>query len=278
MNTDRTRRTGGALVALALAACLSAAAEPASAKGPPKPPRVVPLPSPPEGPKILRVIHDALRAVQPGDRVAITVLTEAGAKVTAAIGPSGRDAACSPRAGEPGAFRCEAVVPETVPGPLKVVARASDSKGRSSTLSAVLPVIVESRDPWRIPNAVNARLVPVFFPEDGSDLDSDSRAVLAKDAEVLKVHPAYPIVIEGHGRPGEGSDVMDLSRRRAEKVRDHLISLGIILERMKTVAMGGSQPVTASRNDEERAINRRVMVLLQPLEPPAGEPSTTPSD
>jgi len=226
---------------------------------------VVPFPEPPPGPKISRVAHDALRPIRQGDRVAILVDAEPGLAVTVAIGSVVRDLACPPKAGEPGAYRCEAALPFTaIPGSHRVIVKAVDAKGRASTLSAVLPVVVRAYVAWEEPNALNMRLRPAYFAAGSSDLDDAARDALRKNVELLMAHANFPILIEGHGDSGEEGDRKALSVRRAEAVLGYLVTLGVPKVRMSVVGAGDDQMVVRSAVAEERAANRRVMVLLEP--------------
>jgi len=227
-------------------------------------PRIVPLPSAPAGPRIRRVTHDAMKPVHPGARIAVTVLAEPGMKVTVDLGAVLAGTPCSPRAGEPGAYTCEAVVPDGVSGPQRVKATVADSRNRSSSLSAPLPVVVEKFDPWSEPNALNVRLAPALFAEGSADLDAVAIADLARDADSVKAHPDFPVVIEGHCDGAEGGDLEALSRRRAEAVRDRLAAIGIPQARMTVRAMAAREPAGAPKDEAARPMNRRAMVLFEP--------------
>jgi outer membrane protein OmpA-like peptidoglycan-associated protein len=232
--------------------------------GPAPSPKIVPFPSDPPGPRIRRVTHDALKPVHPGDRVVVTVVAEPKLKVAADLGAILSGVACSPKGGDPGTYACEAVIPEGGTGPQRVKATVTDSKARSSWLSAPLPVVVEKLDPWSEPNALNVRLVPAFFADGSADLDASARADLAKDAESIKAHPDLPLAIEGHGDAAESGDLDALSLHRAEAVRDHLAAIGIAKERMTVRAMGAKEPVVSPKDAAARPMNRRAMVLFEP--------------
>ena len=152
-------------------------------------------------------------------------------------------------------------------------ATVTDSKARSSSLSSAVPVIVEKVNPWKEPNALNARLVPAYFAASAADLSVDARGDLAKDAETLRAHPDLPIVIEGHCDDSEPGDLADLSRRRAETVLAHLASLGIPKDRMTAREMGAKEPVGAKDDEAARPLNRRVMVLFEPAKAPTAAPA-----
>jgi outer membrane protein OmpA-like peptidoglycan-associated protein len=254
-----------ALVAAILPAAGPAPADVALAAD--RPPRVVGLPAPPPGPRIRRVGHDAGKPVVPGAKVVVTVETEPKMTVTAALGTAVSGIPCPPVKAEPGTYTCEVVVPESGVGVQRVKAIVADAKGRSSTLSAPTPVIVEKLDPWKEPNALNVRLVPAFFAAGSAELDDAGRADLAKDAEVLKAHAGLSIVIEGHCDKGETGDLEALSTRRAEAARDRLAELGVPKERMTVKPLAATQPVSAPMDEAGRALNRRAMILFEPAKP-----------
>ncbi len=245
------------LTVLALGGCAAAAVTSEE-------PRVIPLPKPPRGPEIRRVTHDAAPTVHQEDRVTITVLAAPGASVTASIGDLVTGIRCAPRAEEPGAYVCEAQIPPGSPGNHRVRARATDSSGRTSELSAALPVVVKKIDIWRLLNTLNARIQPVFFAAGSDQLDAAARSAVEASVELLEAHPSLPIAIEGHCDSTEEGDLQELSSRRAEAVLEELKSLGIPNDRMKTTPLGATQPLSASRNETERALNRRAIIGLEP--------------
>ena len=238
--------------------------DPAVAAQQGEPPRVVPLPQP-EGPRIRRVTHDAVRPVHAGAKVAINVLAEPRMTVTAFIGSVQRDISCASTKEDPAAYACEAVVPERAAGTHRVRAQVTDARGRTSSLSAPLPLVVERLNPWREVNTLNVRIAPVYFSAGSGDLDETARAALAKDSDLLKAHPEYGIVLEGHAGSDEGGDLQDLSRRRAEAVRDHLASFGIPPERMRVEPLADTRPMVNPKDPRaDRSLDRLVMVLFEP--------------
>jgi outer membrane protein OmpA-like peptidoglycan-associated protein len=56
---------------------------------------------------------------------------------------------------------------------------------------------------------------------------------------------------------------MKLSQRRAEAVRNYLISKGIAADRLTAKGYGESQPVADNATDEGRFKNRRVELIEQ---------------
>jgi len=232
-------------------------------------PRVVPMPQPPQGPKILRVTHDAPnRAVNPGATLKITVVAELAAAVTVSLGTAAREVPCSAGDGG-GTFRCELIVPEGAIGPQRVRAQAVDAKGRISSLSAALPVNVEAALPWRETDALNVRLAPVLFAAGSTDLDAEARSAIAANMDLVRSHPQYPILLEGRCDAAEPGDPTALSTRRAEAVRDEMAARGVPPDRIRISGLAATEPLTASRDEAERAVNRSVLILLQPLPAPS---------
>jgi outer membrane protein OmpA-like peptidoglycan-associated protein len=70
------------------------------------------------------------------------------------------------------------------------------------------------------------------------------------------------IEVAGH-TDSRGSDAYNikLSQRRAEAVRDYLISKGIAADRLSAKGYGESQPVADNATDEGRFKNRRVELV-----------------
>lgn len=108
----------------------------------------------------------------------------------------------------------------------------------------------------------------VLFASGKSELLPGAQERLTKVADALKDQEDKKILIEGHtDSRGSESMNMDLSRRRAEAVSSLLISRGLPAERVTTVGVGPSRPVADNATAEGRANNRRVEIVIQPIEP-----------
>jgi outer membrane protein OmpA-like peptidoglycan-associated protein len=83
---------------------------------------------------------------------------------------------------------------------------------------------------------------------------------------LTKEDPISKIVVEGH-TDSQGTDPynMDLSQRRAQAVRDYLVTRGIASDRITAQGLGSSKGIADNKSPEGRANNRRVeIVVLQP--------------
>lgn len=88
---------------------------------------------------------------------------------------------------------------------------------------------------------------------------------LDRIASVLVQYPQTLIRIEGHtDNVGSESYNMDLSRRRAEVVKNLLVQRGVDGSRMEVVAFGESTPVATNNTEAGRQKNRRVELKIAP--------------
>jgi len=87
---------------------------------------------------------------------------------------------------------------------------------------------------------------------------------------LLKGNAESKIVVEGHtDSQGSASLNQDLSVRRAQSVRDYLVSRGIAADRITAQGLGSTRPVAPNNTAEGRADNRRVEIVVQPA--PGGQ-------
>ncbi|RED49791.1 peptidoglycan-associated lipoprotein Pal [Aestuariispira insulae] len=98
----------------------------------------------------------------------------------------------------------------------------------------------------------------VFFGFDKSNLNSDAQSTLAKQAAWLIKYPQVTIQVEGHcDERGTREYNLALGERRANSVREYLISLGVSENRITTISYGKERPAVEGSNDEAWAQNRR---------------------
>lgn len=104
----------------------------------------------------------------------------------------------------------------------------------------------------------------VNFDFDKATLRQEDIAIIDKDVTGLDKWGNVNIEVAGH-TDSRGSDKynMKLSQRRAEAVRNYLISKGIAADRLTAKGYGESQPVADNATDEGRFKNRRVELIEQ---------------
>ena len=102
-------------------------------------------------------------------------------------------------------------------------------------------------------------LDPIQFADSSAVIDSGSLATLDRVVDILNANPTTNIEIGGHTDnigPIDGN--IRLSERRANAVRDYLISEGIEASRLTAVGYGPDQPIASNDTAEGRAANRRI--------------------
>jgi len=98
----------------------------------------------------------------------------------------------------------------------------------------------------------------VFFGYDRSDLTSDAQSTLSKQAAWLLQFPNVAIQIEGHAdERGTREYNLALGERRANSVKEYMISLGVSAGRLSTISYGKERPAVEGSNDDAWAQNRR---------------------
>ncbi|HEX7153924.1 MAG TPA: peptidoglycan-associated lipoprotein Pal [Thermoanaerobaculia bacterium] len=102
-----------------------------------------------------------------------------------------------------------------------------------------------------------------FFNYDESTLDAGAQAALTSSANWLRTHPQYSLLIEGHcDERGTEQYNLALGDRRANIVREFLMTLGIDGSRLRTVSYGEERPFEEGHNEAAWAQNRRGHLVL----------------
>ncbi len=103
----------------------------------------------------------------------------------------------------------------------------------------------------------------VFFETDSSELTPQARATLEKQAQWLQNYNRYSFTVEGHAdERGTREYNIALGARRAQAVRDYLVSRGIEAGRMRTISYGKERPVAVCNDISCWSQNRRAVTVL----------------
>jgi peptidoglycan-associated lipoprotein len=98
----------------------------------------------------------------------------------------------------------------------------------------------------------------VFFLYDSTDLSDEARAILQKDVDWMKKWPTTNLMVEGHADSrGTTEYNLALGERRADAVRDYMVSLGVAADRMTIVSKGEEQPFCSEQTEACWQQNRR---------------------
>jgi len=104
----------------------------------------------------------------------------------------------------------------------------------------------------------------VHFATGSHALNSSATSILNNAAAKIKAHPSSHFTLEGHTDSRASDDFnFRLSERRANSVRDYLVSQGVSASSLSTRGNGESDPVASNDTSEGRAANRRVDILAR---------------
>ena len=109
--------------------------------------------------------------------------------------------------------------------------------------------------------------IPHILFETASDrLDAQSELLIASFAEYLLVAPSLSVQIQGHtDNVGDAGANLDLSQRRAKRVAQTIIDLGVSSSRITYRGYGEKRPVASNDSEAGRAQNRRTVFVVTAL-------------
>ena len=103
----------------------------------------------------------------------------------------------------------------------------------------------------------------VFFETDSTELTPQARETLDKQAQWLNLYNRYAFTIEGHAdERGTREYNIALGARRAQTVREYLVSRGVSAQRMRTISYGKERPVAVCDDISCWSQNRRAVTVL----------------
>ena len=103
----------------------------------------------------------------------------------------------------------------------------------------------------------------VFFNENSAELSDTARETLDKQAAWLLKYAARSVTIEGHAdERGDKAKNLAIGNRRAQAVRNYLLSRGILAERLKFVSYGRDRRISTCNDISCWSQNRRAVTVL----------------
>ncbi|MBF0328107.1 MAG: peptidoglycan-associated lipoprotein Pal [Nitrospirae bacterium] len=110
---------------------------------------------------------------------------------------------------------------------------------------------------------LQSRLKDVYFDFDRYDIRDDAKPVLKDASAGLVKNRGIKIIIEGHcDERGTNEYNLGLGDKRANAVKNFLLSLGIPSSKIETVSYGEEKPVCSEAAEECWARNRRAHFVL----------------
>lgn len=103
----------------------------------------------------------------------------------------------------------------------------------------------------------------VLFAVNQSTLTPEAQLVLSQQAAWLSTNTQYSALIEGHAdEQGTREYNLALGERRANAVREFLISQGVAGSRLRTISYGKERPIELCSDESCYAQNRRAVTVL----------------
>jgi outer membrane protein OmpA-like peptidoglycan-associated protein len=104
----------------------------------------------------------------------------------------------------------------------------------------------------------------LYFLENRDELTPDSQQMLGRALDEIARRLAPEIVVIGHtDRVGPVPYNDTLSLRRAERVRDELVKVGIAADRIRVEGRGEREPLVATADEVPEPRNRRVEISVR---------------
>jgi len=129
-----------------------------------------------------------------------------------------------------------------------------------SRLLQQLNAILQTQD---TPRGLVVRMSDVLFSTGHYQLTPDAKMALAKMAGVLLAYPGLKVEVDGY-TDSTGTDEINqtLSDKRAEAVRNFLVSQGVSPDTITSQGFGSANPVASNDSAQGRQMNRRVDMIV----------------
>ena len=103
----------------------------------------------------------------------------------------------------------------------------------------------------------------VHFALDQYNVEETDKALLGRQAAWLQRYPAVRVTIEGHAdERGAREYNLALGARRANAVKEYLVSQGVSTGRVETVSYGKERPICTSSDEGCWSQNRRGVTIV----------------
>ena len=103
----------------------------------------------------------------------------------------------------------------------------------------------------------------VYFETDKHNISGSAAFKLEAQANWIKSTPGFSVIIEGHcDERGTREYNLALGERRANSVKEFLVSMGVEDSRIQTISYGKERPTNSGTSSEAYAENRRVVTIV----------------
>jgi len=103
----------------------------------------------------------------------------------------------------------------------------------------------------------------VHFGYNEYNIEDNDKSVLGRQAQWLAKYPSVRVTVEGHcDERGTREYNLALGARRANAVKEYLVSQGVSTARVETVSYGKERPICTESNEACWAQNRRGVTTI----------------
>ncbi|MGH9345707.1 MAG: OmpA family protein, partial [Vicinamibacterales bacterium] len=141
-------------------------------------------------------------------------------------------------------------------GTVPMTVTAEDGKGGRATSTVNVQVVRPAQKTYTFED--------VHFDFDRYNLRPEAVKILDEAVTTLRENADLRVTIEGHTDSiGTSEYNLALGERRANAVRDYLVSRGIVASRIETVSYGEERPRADNSTAGGRALNRRASLIVK---------------
>jgi len=108
----------------------------------------------------------------------------------------------------------------------------------------------------------NKAVIALDFATDGEELLTSSKDEILNIVGVFQAHPDWKLEIAVHNAPvGKPEYILSVTQKRAEGIKQQLISLGVKATALEAKGWGDTKPITSNDTEKGRLLNTRVEVV-----------------
>ena len=104
------------------------------------------------------------------------------------------------------------------------------------------------------------------FDVNATSIKAGFTSTLDKIAGIVNKYGKTHLSLVGHtDSTGSASYNQKLSERRAASVKNYLLNVGVIPQRLSSYGVGESEPRASNTTASGRTLNRRVVIIIEPI-------------
>ncbi len=108
------------------------------------------------------------------------------------------------------------------------------------------------------------KVLNIHFELNSDEIAEDSRVIVKEFVEAVNKTKFSKMTVEGYtDSTGTRENNLDLSKRRAEAVKDLMIQYGVDSDIIKAIGKGSVSPIATNDTEIGRALNRRIEIVVE---------------